>query len=67
MMSLLWFYFVFAERLTMLVWQLHAGDERLLGDAAGRFRALYWTMVFCNFVIPLPILAIKKLRTITAA
>ena len=30
----------------------------------GSYAPLFWTMVFCNFVIPFPILAIKKLRTI---
>src|SRR5207302_10907130 len=25
----------------------------------------FWTMVFCNFVIPFPLLAIRRLRTIT--
>ena len=29
------------------------------------FAPLFWTMVVCNFIIPVPILAIKKLRTIT--
>jgi molybdopterin-containing oxidoreductase family membrane subunit len=31
----------------------------------GAYAPLFWTMVFCNFVIPFPILAIKRLRTIT--
>jgi molybdopterin-containing oxidoreductase family membrane subunit len=31
----------------------------------GSYAPLFWTMVFCNFVIPFPILAIRKLRTIT--
>jgi molybdopterin-containing oxidoreductase family membrane subunit len=30
----------------------------------GRFAPLFWLMVACNFLIPFPILAIKKLRTI---
>jgi molybdopterin-containing oxidoreductase family membrane subunit len=30
----------------------------------GSFAPLYLTMVVCNFVIPFPILALKKLRTI---
>ena len=29
------------------------------------FAPLFWTMVVCNFIIPVPILAIKRLRTIT--
>jgi Ni/Fe-hydrogenase subunit HybB-like protein len=31
---------------------------------SGRFAPLFWLMVVCNFIIPFPILAIKKLRTI---
>ena len=31
----------------------------------GSFSPLFWLMVFCNFILPVPILAIKKLRTIT--
>src|SRR6185436_17134660 len=31
----------------------------------GSFAPLYWTMVVVNFVIPVSILSIKKLRTIT--
>ena len=30
-----------------------------------QFAPLFWTMVVCNFIIPVPILAIKRLRTIT--
>ena len=64
LMSLLWLYFIFAERLT--VWY---GNERSEMAAfwwiqRGKFAGLFWTMVFCNFLIPFPILAIKKLRTI---
>jgi Ni/Fe-hydrogenase subunit HybB-like protein len=64
-MSLLWFYFVFAERLTG--WY---GNEKwempvFWATQRGSFSPLFWAMVFCNFIIPAPILAIKKLRTIT--
>jgi molybdopterin-containing oxidoreductase family membrane subunit len=31
----------------------------------GQFAPLFWTMVVCNLIIPFPLLAIKKLRTIT--
>lgn len=61
-MSLLWFYFVFAERLT--TWYGNFPDEMSVfwSTQIGRFSPLFWTMVFCNFLIPAPILAIKKLR-----
>jgi Ni/Fe-hydrogenase subunit HybB-like protein len=64
-MSLLWFYFVFAERLT--TWYGNQPPEMTVfwATLTGGFSPLFWIMVFCNFVLPVPILAIKKLRTIT--
>jgi Ni/Fe-hydrogenase subunit HybB-like protein len=64
MMSLLWAYFVFAERLT--VWYGNEPSEMavFLATQRGAFAPLYWTMVICNFVIPFPILSLKRLRTI---
>lgn len=64
-MSLLWIYFIFAERLT--VWYGNQPSEMAAfwSMQRGKFAVLFWTMVFCNFLIPFPILAIKKLRTIT--
>ena len=64
-MSLLWFYFVFAERLT--TWYGNSPSEMTVFWESVRlqFTPLFWIMVFCNFIIPLPILAIKRLRTIT--
>lgn len=65
MMSLLWGYFTFVERLT--VWYGNEPSEMavLQETQSGSYSPLFWTMVFCNFVIPFPLLAIKKLRTIT--
>jgi len=62
-MSLLWFYFVFAERLT--TWYGNSPSEMAVFwvTQSGRFSKLFWTMVICNFIIPAPILAIKNLRT----
>jgi len=64
-MSLIWFYFVFAERLTG--WYGNETSETAVFwlTLTGKFAPLFWAMVICNFVIPFPILAIKKLRTIT--
>jgi Ni/Fe-hydrogenase subunit HybB-like protein len=64
LMSLLWAYFVFAERLT--VWYGNEAADMAVFNVTqhGSFAPLYWTMVVCNFVIPFPILALKKLRTI---
>ncbi|MGO9589987.1 MAG: NrfD/PsrC family molybdoenzyme membrane anchor subunit [Candidatus Acidiferrales bacterium] len=64
-MSLLWAYFVFAERLT--TWYGNEPSEMAVFwlTLTGRYSPLFWTMVVCNFIIPFPLLAIKKLRTIT--
>src|SRR6266576_630755 len=65
MMSLLWGYFVFAERLTVWYGNESAEIAVLRVTQTGSFAPLYWTMVVVNFVIPVSILSIKKLRTIT--
>src|SRR5438093_1772273 len=64
MMSLLWTYFIFAERLT--IWYGNEASEMAVFTATqrGPFAPLYWTMVVCNFVLPLSILSIRRLRTI---
>ena len=64
MMSLLWAYFVFAERLT--IWYGNESSEVAVLNVTqkGPFAPLYWTMVVCNFVVPFFILSIKRLRTI---
>jgi Ni/Fe-hydrogenase subunit HybB-like protein len=63
-LSLLWFYFIFAERLT--TWYGNTPSEMAVFWETVRrhFAPMFWTMVFCNFVIPVPILAIKRFRTI---
>jgi Ni/Fe-hydrogenase subunit HybB-like protein len=65
LMSLLWTYFVFAERLT--TWYGNAPAERavMFVTQKGSFAPLYWTMVLCNFVIPFGILSLRRLRTIS--
>jgi molybdopterin-containing oxidoreductase family membrane subunit len=64
MMSLLWSYFVFAERLT--TWYGNEPSEMAVFWATqrGAYAPLYWTMVVCNFVVPFVILSLRKLRTI---
>jgi molybdopterin-containing oxidoreductase family membrane subunit len=64
MMSLLWGYFVFAERLTVWYGNESAEIAVLRVTQTGSFAPLYWTMVVVNFVIPVSILSIKRLRTI---
>jgi Ni/Fe-hydrogenase subunit HybB-like protein len=65
LMSLLWAYFVFAERLT--IWYGNEPSEIavMYVTQKGSFAPLYWTMVACNFAIPFTILSIRRLRTIT--
>ncbi|MBI3651708.1 MAG: polysulfide reductase NrfD [Acidobacteria bacterium] len=64
-LSLLWFYFTFAEYLT--TWYGNEPHEKVVFQSkiSGAFAPLFWTMVVCCFVIPMPILAIKKLRSIS--
>jgi molybdopterin-containing oxidoreductase family membrane subunit len=65
LMSLLWGYFTFIERLT--VWYGNEPSEMAVfwSTQTGAYAPLFWTMVVCNFVIPFPLLAIRKLRTVT--
>src|SRR5206468_4958425 len=65
MMSLLWSYFVFAERLTTWYGNERSEMEVFWVTQRGSFAPLYWTMVTCNFVVPFIIRTPKKLRTIT--
>ena len=62
-MCMLWAYFIFAERLT--VWYGNESSEMAVfwTTQTGTFAPLFWTMVFCNFLIPFPLLAIRKFRT----
>src|SRR5216117_1655432 len=64
LMSLLWSYFVFAERLT--IWYGNESSEVAVLNVTqkGSFAPLYWTMVVCNLVVPIFIMSIKRLRTI---
>jgi Ni/Fe-hydrogenase subunit HybB-like protein len=56
LMAILWGYFVFNERLT--VWYGNEPHEMAVFWATqrGAYAPLYWTMVICNFVVPLAIL-----------
>jgi Ni/Fe-hydrogenase subunit HybB-like protein len=65
LMSLLWTYFIFAERLTVWYGNESAEVAVLQVTQHGTFAPLYWTMVVCNFVIPVTVLSLKKLRTIS--
>ena len=64
LMSLLWGYFTFVERLT--VWYGNEPSEMAVfwATQTGAYAPLFWTMIVCNFVVPFVILSVKKLRTI---
>ena len=63
-MSCLWFYFTFAEYLT--AWYSNETSEIAVFRAkvSGPYAPLFWTMMVCNFMIPLALLGIRKFRTI---
>lgn len=62
-MTLLWFYFTFAEFLTT-----YYGGEPMhmvifLSKTEGKFSPLFWTMVVCCFIVPFALLANHRTRT----
>ena len=63
-MSLIWFYFTFSEYLT--TWYGNLPEEMTVFRAkvSGPYAPMFWAMVVCCFLIPAPILAIKRLRTV---
>lgn len=64
LMSLLWSYFTAAEHLT--VWYGNEPGEMAVFGARvrGSYAPLFWTMVFCNFILPFVLLGIRRLRSI---
>lgn len=64
-MSLLWFYFTFAEHLTTY----YGGEPSHLtvfySKLTGPFAPVFWTMAVACFIIPVPILAWSRTRTVT--
>lgn len=64
LMSLLWGYFTFNERLTVWYGNHEAEINSFLVTQKGTFSPLFWTMVVCNFVVPLILLGIRRFRKI---
>ena len=63
-MTLLWFYFTFAEYLTTFY---GGGKDELVVfwlKLTGKYSLMFWLMVLFCFIIPFPILAMKRTRTI---
>jgi Ni/Fe-hydrogenase subunit HybB-like protein len=59
-MTLLWFYFTFAEHLTTFYGADPAHMAVFYAKVTGPYAPLFWTMVVCCFVIPLPVLALHR-------
>jgi molybdopterin-containing oxidoreductase family membrane subunit len=67
LMSLLWVYFTAAEHIT--VWYGNEPEEMAVFAARtrGAYAPYFWTMVFCNFIVPFVLLGISKIRNITTS
>jgi molybdopterin-containing oxidoreductase family membrane subunit len=63
-MTLLWFYFTFAEYITIVYGNEPVHMAIFWSKISGKFAPLFWLHFVLCFVIPLPILATKKFRTI---
>jgi len=61
-MSLLWFYFTFAEFLTTYYGGEPTHMAVFLSKTEGRFSPLFWTMVTTCFVVPFALLANRRTR-----
>jgi Ni/Fe-hydrogenase subunit HybB-like protein len=64
-MALLWGYFVFNERLVTYYGNGPSEMAVFWRTQRESFAPLYWTMVICNFVLPLVVMGIRYFRTIT--
>lgn len=63
-MSLLWFYFTFAEYLTGYYGNEPEEMKVFWAKFSGAYRPYFWPMVLFNFLIPVLILSFKQTRTI---
>jgi len=63
-MTLLWFYFTFAENITIVYGNEPVHMAIFWSKISGKFAPLFWLHFTLCFVIPLPILAMRRFRTI---
>jgi molybdopterin-containing oxidoreductase family membrane subunit len=63
-MSLFWFYFTFSEFLTAFFGNEPSEMRVFFYKFNGPYAPWFWAMVLCNFLIPVVILAFRRLRTI---
>jgi len=63
-MTLLWFYFTFAEYITIVYGNEPVHMAIFWSKISGKFAPLFWLHFVLCFIIPLPILAVRRFRTI---
>ena len=63
--SLLWDYFTFSEFLTGVYGNEPMEMKVIQFKLTGDYAPYFWTMVICNFLIPIIVLTNRKLKTIT--
>lgn len=66
-MSLLWFYFTFAEYLTGFYGHEPEEMKVFWSKLSGAFAPYFWTMVVCNLVIPVSVLSFRRTRTVVGS
>ncbi len=64
-MSIIWFYFTFSEYLTGIFGAEPHEVQIIMYKFTGPFAVFFWSMVLCNFMIPVIVLSFKKFKTIT--
>ena len=62
--AVIWGYFTFCEYLTGYYGGEPEEMTTLLYKLVGSYAPFFWTMVACNFVIPVAILSFRRLRTV---
>lgn len=64
-LTLLWFYFTFAEFITTVYGGEPSHMRVFFSKFSGEFAVFFWLMILCCFVIPLVLLANRRTRTIS--
>jgi molybdopterin-containing oxidoreductase family membrane subunit len=64
-LTLLWFYFTLGEHVTTIYGNEPAQMAVFWSKITGKFAPHFWAMILFCFIIPLPLLSVKKFKTIT--
>jgi len=64
-LTLLWFYFTLGEHVTTIYGNEPVHMAVFWSKITGKFAPHFWAMILFCFIIPLPLLSVKKLKTIT--